>query len=312
MVFPPRIQNRLASLSDFLGAFDVSKPETYRNQLKTITHLFTTWGSMQHVDEILASAPRLEAIFYVAGDHRAFFTDTLRDSGVRLFSAVELNSKAVAEYTFAWVILALKESLPSAEHYRKAGQFPRGARCAGPGAYRTTVGLAGLGHIGRQTIALLKQTDLRLIAFDPHVDADVFRTFGVEPVDDLVDLFRQSRVVSLHLPLNDKTRAIIKRNCVEALPQGGSLINTARGALIDQPALLDVLQNRPDLRAYLDVTDPEPLPDNHPFFHMPNVFLSNHVAGSVNSECERLADVMIEDFVRITQGIPPLYEKFSG
>ena len=62
---------------------------------------------MQHVDEILASAPRLEAIFYVAGDHRAFFTDTLRDSGVRLFSSVELNSKAVAEYTFAWVILAL-------------------------------------------------------------------------------------------------------------------------------------------------------------------------------------------------------------
>src|SRR5699024_6911711 len=120
-------------------------------------------------------------------------------------------------------------------------------------------------------------------------------------VDDLTSLAARSRILSVHAPDTPSTRGLISAEVLQSLPNGSTFINTARGALVDQQALVAELETG-RLRAILDVTEPEVLPPGHPLYFLPNVLLTPHMAGSMGTELRRLGASALREALRVQQG----------
>ena len=163
----------------------------------------------------------------------------------------------------------------------------------GFGTYGTQVGIIGASAIGRRVIELLAPFDLTVALSDPTVGVDEAASLGVTLMS-LDDLMRTSRVVSLHAPLLDSTVGMIGAAELAALPDGATFINTARGALVDESALVRELRSG-RIDAVLDVTWPEPPVADSPLWTLPNVVLTPHVAGSAGSELVRMASSAVRE-----------------
>ena len=142
-----------------------------------------------------------------------------------------------------------------------------------------------------------------MLVSDPFMTALQASELGVELVS-LDQLFRRSDVVSVHTPLLEETRGLITEPLLDAMKRGATFINTARGAVVCEPAMIDVASRRPDLQFILDVTDPEPPVPQSPLYTLPNVLLTPHVAGSVGTECRRMGRSMVEELRRYVRGEP--------
>lgn len=192
-------------------------------------------------------------------------------------TANSVIAEAVGEYTLAQVLYALKHGWRYVLGARARGEsLPRANN--EPSASGSMVGLMSLGATGQAAARLLARHDLVLQAYDPYVDPGVASSLGVRLVS-LEELFATSDVVSLHAPVLDATRKVVSTALLSSMKNDATLINTARGALIDEDALIQVLQDRPDLFAVLDVTDPEPPLPGSPLFSLPNVVVTPHLAG---------------------------------
>ena len=168
------------------------------------------------------------------------------------------------------------------------------------GNYRKVVGIVGASHVGRLVLSMLKPFELRVLLYDPYISPLQARDMGATKVG-MTELLAQSDVVSLHAPLLDATRGMLGAKELALMPDGATLINTARGALIDQRALESELVNG-RLFAMLDTTDPAELPEDSPLFELPNVFLTPHIAGSLGTETQRLADQIVGEVERFARG----------
>ena len=146
-------------------------------------------------------------------------------------------------------------------------------------------------------------SDLEVIAFDPFVTESAAAAIGVRLVS-LPELFAMSDVVSIHAPLLPETQGLVTGAMVDAMKPGATLINTARGAIIREAEMIEVLRRRPDLTAFLDVVEKEPPPASSPLFDMANVVLTPHMAGSVGQECRRMGAFMSEELARFRAGKP--------
>jgi len=166
-----------------------------------------------------------------------------------------------------------------------------------------TVVLVGFSRIGRRVTDLLRALDIRVLVVDPVVDPAEVVGAGAEPVE-LAAALPQADVLSLHAPSLPQTRHLIGAAELAALPPHATLINTARGALVDHAALERAC--RAGLYAVLDVTEPEPLPAACPLYDLPNVVLTPHVAGSLGGETRRMAASALTELERYAAGRPPL------
>ncbi len=173
------------------------------------------------------------------------------------------------------------------------------------GNYRRTVGIIGASRIGRRVIELLKPFDYKLVLFDPTVSAAEAMELGTEKVD-LDTLMKVSDIVSLHAPSLPSTRHMIDANKLALMKDGATLINTARGAIIDEAALLATLSTG-RIDAIIDVTDPEIPESSSAFYDLPNVFLTPHIAGAVGLERARLGEMAVDEIERFLKGEPLLY-----
>ena len=269
--------------------------------LADVDVLLTGWGVPPIDAHVLAQAPRLHTVLHGAGAVRGFVTEALLTGGIRVSSASSANAVPVVQYTVAVVHLSLKRvwqllGAPAVDADRTVGSIA--------GAYDAVVGLVGLGEIGRRVCRRLAADDgLRLLAFDPWCSPGQARELGVELVG-LDELFARSEVVSLHAPLHQGTRGMVAAAQLRALPAGATLVNTARGAVVRTDDLVDVLRQRPDLQAVLDVTDPEPLAEDHPLRSLPNVVLTPHVAGSLGRECRRMGALVVRELEALAAGRP--------
>ena len=166
------------------------------------------------------------------------------------------------------------------------------------GNYNKTIGIVGASHVGRLVIEYLKPFDLRVLLYDPYVTPLAARELGANKVG-LSELMSASDVVSLHAPLLKDTQLMIGARELSLMGDNATLINTARGGLIDQNALLaELMKGR--LFAVLDTTDPEVLPPNSPFYQLSNVFLTPHIAGSLGDETQRLTDYIVAEVERFS------------
>ena len=160
--------------------------------------------------------------------------------------------------------------------------------------------------IGRKLCELLRPFDVRVVAYDPFATEKDAAQLGVE-LFDLDELFRQSDAVSLHAPWLPETEGMITSELIASMKENAALINTARGAIIRQHELIKVARRRPDLQFVLDVTYPEPPEEGSPLFALPNVVLTPHIAGSMDSECRRMGRFMVEELERFLAGQPLKY-----
>jgi phosphoglycerate dehydrogenase-like enzyme len=265
--------------------------------LRDVELLVTGWGCPPLDAAALAAAPRLRAVVHTAGSVRAHVTEACWDRGIEVTSAAAANAVPVAEYTLAMILLSGKRVLERARGYRE--NRTRDDWLAVPrdvGNYRRTVGILSASMIGRRVIELLQPHDLRILVHDPYV-GDVE---GAERVG-LAELFARSDVVSVHTPLLPETRGLVSRELLGSMRRDAVLINTARGAVLDQDALAEAT-GAGRIRAILDVTEPEVLPPGHPLWDDPHVLITPHLAGSQGNEMGRLAALAVAEVTRWAAG----------
>ncbi|MFG3102084.1 hydroxyacid dehydrogenase [Streptomyces sp. NPDC048182] len=279
---------------------DLSTPRA-RAVLADADLLVTGWGCQPLDAEVLAAAPRLRAVVHTAGSVRGHVTEDCWERGLDVSSAAAANAVPVAEYTLGMILLSGKQVLERARDFRVARSRGRLLDLPpGLGNYRRTVGILSASLIGRRVIELLRPHDVEVLLHDPYVDDADAAALGAERVG-LGELFARCDTVSVHTPLLPATRGLVGRALIESMPAGAVLINTSRGAVVDQEALTDaVLAGR--IRAVLDVTDPEVLPPAHPLWDCDHALITPHLAGSEGNEWRRLADLALAETTRWASG----------
>ncbi|MFI5675389.1 hydroxyacid dehydrogenase [Streptomyces cellulosae] len=302
-VLDPSSLDALGAICDLapLPALDDLTTPRAREVLAEVEVLVTGWGCPPLDASVLRDAPRLRAVVHTAGSVRGFVTDACWERGIEVSSAAAANALPVAEYTLAMILLTGKRVLERARDYRTTRN--RADWLGTPhdvGNYRRTVGILSASLIGRRVVELLRPHDVEVLLHDPYVsDADAAE-LGVERVE-LAELFARCDTVSVHTPLLPATRGLVSRTLIDSMPADAVLINTARGAVVDQEALTDaVLAGR--IRAVLDVTDPEVLPSEHPLWRCENALITPHLAGSQGNEWRRLADHALAEIARWSSG----------
>jgi len=267
--------------------------------------IFSTWGMPSLTPEHLAALPRLRAVFYAAGTVKDFAA-ILFDRDITVVSAWVANAVPVAEYVVSQVLFGMKLGWSHVRQMREAASAKGWRKLDLPGAYGTTVGLVSLGMVGRRAAEMLRPFSLHKLGYDPFVGEDEMRRLDVHPAG-LEEIFERSEVVSLHCPALPETVDMIDGRLLRLMRPNATLLNTARGSVINEKELCEVLRERPDLTAVLDVAKTEPPKDDSPLYHLPNVVLTPHIAGSLGSETRRMADWMVDEFAAWKAGLPLRY-----
>ncbi|MFJ8825839.1 hydroxyacid dehydrogenase [Streptomyces sp. NPDC102467] len=302
-VFTPRSVAALTKVCDLapLPVLDDLTTVRAKEILAGVDVLVTGWGCPRLDADVLAAAPHLKAVVHAAGSVRGHVTDACWERGIEVTSAAAANALPVAEYTLAMILLHGKHVLERARDFRQDRARDAWLLTSHDvGNYRRTVGLLSASLIGRRVVELLRPFDFQVLLHDPYVTPTEAAELGVEWVE-LPELFTRSDLLSVHTPLLPATRGLVSRSLLTSMRPGATLINTSRGAVVDQDALTDVVRAG-RIRAVLDVTDPEVLPAKHPLWDCPNALITPHLAGSQGSEWERLADTAVGEVARWAAG----------
>ena len=214
--------------------------------------------------------------------------------GVTVTNTPGVAAPSIAEHTLA-LLLAVARKIPKLDAQVRQGQWPRGAMIQLTGK---TVGVIGLGAIGQRFARLAQGVGMKVVAWTMHP-----RDLGFELVE-LDRLLRESDVVSLHLRLSDQTRGFLGRDRIAAMKPGAILVNTARGPIVDEAAMIEALKSGHLAGAGLDVFDVEPLPEGHPLAAVDNVVLSPHCAGITPEVLEAGLALSLENVERFLADQP--------
>ena len=218
-----------------------------------------------------------------------------RGRGVTVTNTPGVSAISIAEHALA-LMLAAARRIPGLDSATRAGKWPRGNSSQ---LHGKTLGIIGLGAIGKRFARLGQGMGMRVIAWTMHPNP----ALGFELVE-LDDLLRDSDVVSLHLRLSDQTRGFIGRRELALLRPAAIFINTARGPIVDEAALIEALRERRIAAAGLDVFDIEPLPAGHPLTTLDNVVLTPHCAGVTPEALEAGLRLAVENVWSFLAGRP--------
>lgn len=306
-VFPERVMRQYAAAAEIAGILTEYTSDHARSVLERVEVLVTGWGAPRIDDAVLDAAPHLEAVLHAAGTVKPYLDPAVLERGVRVSSAAGANAVPVAEYAVAMIVLAGKQVLPIARHYRRVqDEFDIEASFPGLGNYGQRVGIIGASKIGRIVIGMLRAYAFEVVVYDPYLTAADAAELGVTRVA-LDELLRTSRVVSVHAPSLPSTIDLVDAAGIDSMQRGATLVNTARGEIVDQDALTRrVLAG--ELFAILDVTVPWILEPDHPLYTSEHALLTPHIAGSYGVELERLSGVMLDELHRISRGEPLAHE----
>lgn len=269
--------------------------------LREVEVIFSGWGGPRMDEEFLRHAPNLKAVFYGAGSIKGIVSEAFWERGVIVTSSYAANAVPVAEFCLAQILFSLKLGWRYLRLTREEKTWAKPWRT--PGAFGSKVGLVSLGMIGRLTLDLLKPFDLEILVYSTSLTPDKAAGMGVRLVS-LEELFAESHVVSLHTPSLPSTQGMINGKLIRSMREDATFINTARGAVVNEPELVEALRDRPDLTALLDVTAPEPPVPGSPLYDLPNCLLTPHIAGSMDAECRRLGQYAVDEMKRFLQGEP--------
>tara|TARA_R110002020_G_scaffold178196_1_gene371062 strand:- start:83 stop:1090 length:1008 start_codon:yes stop_codon:yes gene_type:complete len=303
-VFDSQALARLALHCDIVREvpLDTFEGAAARAVLADIDILVTGWGCPTITAEVIKAAPRLRLIAHAAGTVKYMIDPAVYAAGITVTHAADANAVPVAEFTLASIIFANKRMFELRDRYRAdpARRSSHALMDEPIGNYHRTIGLIGASRIGRKVAKFLAGFDFTVLLSDPFVQPGDPVTALAELVD-LDTLLTRSDVVSLHAPSLPTTRGMIGAQQLGLMRDGTTFINTARGALVDEAALIAELQSG-RLHAVIDVTDPEIPPAGSPLYSLPNVFLTPHVAGAIGTERLRLGEMVVDEIARFVAG----------
>ncbi|RVX47638.1 phosphoglycerate dehydrogenase-like enzyme [Nonomuraea polychroma] len=293
----------LVEVGDPIVTTDLDAPSV-RRRLREVEVLVTSWGCPPLTTERLADAPRLRAIFHCAGTVRTFVTDEVWRRGILVTNAADENAIPVAEFTLAAVIFAGKKAPFLAQDARRfRADWSFGSSRGELTNRGRTIGVVGFSRVGRRVVDRLRSLEVDVLVADPYADPAAVRALGARLVP-LPELLPRCDVLTLHVPALPSTHHLIGAPELALLRDGTTVINTARGAVLDTAALeRECVQGRLD--AILDVTEPEPLPSSSLLYDLPNVMITPHIAGSLGSETRRMSESALDELERYLSGQPP-------
>ena len=246
-------------------------------------------GSEPYTRGVLEALPDLKAIFRWGTGSDAVDIRAATDAGVVVITTPAVNAEAVADMALA-LMLACIRRLPELDAIVRSGRW----RGLGPtrDLACSTVGIVGLGAIGRAVTRRLRGFDCHVLAVEPNPDLDFCREYEVE-LTDIDGMLPRVDVLTLHSPLIPSTRRLIGARELALLPSHAVLINAARGELVDQPALAAALRSGQIAAAGLDVFEREPPPRDDPILKLPNTILSGHIASYTDLGLDRTGEMVV-------------------
>jgi (S)-sulfolactate dehydrogenase len=250
-------------------------------------------------DELLAALARCKVVGRLGVGLDNIDLPGCEARGIKVIPATGANALSVAEYVIATAMLLLRGAYQSTAEVA-AGQWPRNALSNGREIGGKTLGLVGFGSIGQRTAKLGQAMGMSVVAFDAMLRAEhpVFVEAGVRcvPFDELL---ASADVVSLHVPLDDSTRNLFSAPRFAAMKPGAVLVNTSRGGIVDDAALVAALKDGHLAGAALDVFDNEPLPASRTFAGCPNLLLTPHIAGVSRESNERVSFMIAQQVLEV-------------
>ena len=232
--------------------------------------------------------------------------DAATRRGIMVVNTPDGPTESTAEHTIALLLNLCKQVMTGDRILRTGHPFPTLAELV-PGleAAGAVLGLVGLGRIGSRVADIARVLGMKVLAFDPFITPERASMLGVELVPSLAELLPRAQVVSLHCPSTPETRHIMNAGTLSLMPRGSYLINAARGALIDEAALLDALRSGHLAGAALDVYDPEPPVTNHPLFTHPNTICTPHIGSYTTASVVRMRVMVCEQIASVLRGEHP-------
>lgn len=263
----------------------------------------TSWDVARLDSDVVAAAPRLQALAHMGGSVKRVVSDALWQRGIQVTSSAPALGQDVAETTVGLILVGVKRIWPLAQHVREGG-WRESPWWPARELRGKLVGIIGGGNIGRHVVRLLAPFEPYILLYDPYLpDAEAAR-LGVAKAE-LDDLLCRADVITLHVPSLPETEHLIDARRLALMKDDALIINTARGSLFDEGALVaELSQGR--FFAFLDVTDPEPPAADSPLRRLPNVVVTPHLAGCIE-DCTRMGEMAVEELRRFFAGEPPLY-----
>lgn len=227
------------------------------------------------------------------------------ERGIPVLVATGANAVSVAEHAIALMLATVKRLLPLDAGLR-AGRWEKPG-FAGQELAGQTLGLMGLGAIAQATGRMARGLGLNLVGHDPFASDAAFEAQGVVRCASFGEMLEQANVLSLHCPLNDETRRILDAEAIARMPRGSYVVNTARGGLIDEAALLDAIRSGQLAGAGLDTFAVEPLTADHPFIGEPKIVMTPHIGGVTRQASARVGLEAVQGIFQVLHGqaVPP-------
>ena len=263
--------------------------------------------SMPLTAERMDKAPNLKVIAKHGAGVDSIDIPAATERGIVVANSGDANSMAVAEHAVA-LMLAVLRKVVEIDKVTREGGFMRREEFHLGDLWEATVGIVGLGNIGRHAAQMVgKGFNAKVLGFDPGVSAENMAAMGVEKVEDLQALLAQADIVSVHAPLSARTRHMIGEAQLKVMKPSAILVNTSRGGTVDEAALLEALNAGVIAGAGVDVFEQEPTPATHPLFQLQTVVVSPHIGGGTNAARRNAAMRSAEAALAVLDGREPRY-----
>lgn len=311
-MFRPQAQQRLRDEFVLVQAPDTRPLDAadWLTHLHDCHALITGWDSPRLTREVLQAAHNLEIIAHAAGSVKILFDQSIANEvllprGIKVYSGNDAIARNVAESTIGLMVMASHHWLAHINGFYRNQRRDDTLPLTVLSLTGATVGLISASRVARHAIVLLQPFGCRVLVYDPFLSESEARDLNVE-LCGLNELFEESDFVSVHAPALPATQNLIGAAQLQKLRDGTVFINTARGSIVDHEALLDECRNGRFV-AVLDVTQPEPLPPDSPFWNLPNVILTPHISGSGQAGYFGVGDGALQAICHVTTG-----QSFAG
>ena len=246
--------------------------------------------------KVIESVPELKVISRYGAGYDRVDLEAAREHGVIVCNTPGVNANAVADLSFA-LMLGIARKVPFLDRKTREGEWPRSN---GTELFGKTLGILGLGAVGKAVAKRASGFSMKVLAFDPFINNEYAQANGIIAAD-FDRVIAEADFLSLHLPLTSETHGIISADCMRSMKKGAVIVNTARGGLIDENAAFDLLKSGYLGGLGLDVYEAEP-PTGSPLFALDNVVLTPHTAAHTAEAVAAMADLSVRNLIDVLSG----------